>query len=143
MIIGKGNEHNSLIKFIRENNLHKIVKLLGYKNNPYPYIEKSDIFILSSKFEGLPNVLLESMYLKKRIISSDCPTGPREILINNKYGFLYPINDYLALSKIIKRFKKNKLKKINNYHIKNLKKFDFNINCNKYLKIVNKVLLKI
>lgn len=142
-IIGKGNKYNSLIKFIRENNLHKIVKLLGYKNNPYPYIKKSDIFILSSKFEGLPNVLLESMYLKKIIISSDCPTGPREILTNNKYGFLYPVNNYLALSKIIKKFKKNKLKKINIYQMKNLERFDFNINCNKYLEIVNKTLLKI
>ena len=43
-------------------------------------------------------MLLESIYLKKKIISSDCPTGPKEILVNDKYGFLYPNNDYLALT---------------------------------------------
>jgi hypothetical protein len=142
-IIGKGNEYNNLKKFIRENNLQKIVRLLGYKNNPYPFLKKSDIFILSSKFEGLPNVLLESIYLKKEIISSDCPTGPREILMNNKYGTLYPVNDYITLSKIIKKFKNNNFKKINNYQFKDLERFDFNKNCNKYLEIINKILLKI
>jgi glycosyltransferase involved in cell wall biosynthesis len=142
-IIGKGIEYNNLKKFISENKLQKIVKLLGYKNNPYPFLKKSDIFILSSKFEGLPNVLLESIYLKKKIISSDCPTGPREILVNNKCGFLYPNNNYLALAKIIKKFKKNHFKKINNYHAKDLERFDFDINCNKYLEIINRTLFKI
>jgi glycosyltransferase involved in cell wall biosynthesis len=142
-IIGKGNQYNNLKKFICENNLKTVVKLLGYKTNPYPFLKKSDIFILSSKFEGLPNVLLESIYLKKKIISSDCPTGPREILVNDKCGFLYPNNDYLALAEILKKFKKNNFKKINNYPVKDLERFDFDINCNKYLKIIYKTLLKI
>ena len=55
--------------------------------NPYPVIKECDLIILSSKYEGLPNVLLESLVLKKFIISSDCRTGPREILDNGKGGF--------------------------------------------------------
>ena len=50
--------------------------------NPFPLIKQADLFILSSKFEGLPNVLLESLVLKKFIISSNCRTGPKEILLN-------------------------------------------------------------
>lgn len=142
-IIGKGDEYSNLVKFINENNLQEIVKLLGFKQNPYPYLKKSDVFILSSKFEGLPNVLLEAVFLNKKIVSSDCPTGPREILKNYRYGTLYPVNDYLMLSKIIKENKRKNLKKIKSNNFKILKRFDFNKNCNKYLKIINKNLCKI
>ena len=55
-----------------------------YNSNPYKYIKNSDIFILTSIFEGHPNVLIEAQYLKKYIISTNCPTGPREILNNGK-----------------------------------------------------------
>ena len=82
IIIGKGNLKNILLNYINENNLQKYIKILNFKKNPYPYIKQSEIFLLSSKFEGLPNVLLESQVLKKYIISSNCPTGPKEILLN-------------------------------------------------------------
>ena len=55
--------------------------------NPYPYLKKADVFILSSLYEGLPNVLLESLSLKKFIISSNCPTGQRKFLIVEKMVF--------------------------------------------------------
>ena len=55
--------------------------------NPFPYILKSDLFILSSIFEGLPNVLLESLTLNRFIISSNCPTGPSEILSYGRVEF--------------------------------------------------------
>ena len=62
------------------------------------------MFVLSSKFEGLPNVLLESLVLKKFIISSDCRTGPKEILLDGKGGFLFNVGDYKMLEKRIKYF---------------------------------------
>ena len=62
---------------------------MRFQENPYKYIIKSDIFILSSIYEGLPNVLLEAMTLKKIIISSNCQTGPKEILNNGKYGIMF------------------------------------------------------
>ena len=63
IIIGKGKQiHNQLQNFININKLQENVRLLGYKSNPFPYIKQSEIFVLSSKFEGLPNVLIESRY---------------------------------------------------------------------------------
>ena len=62
---------------------------------------KSDLFILTSLYEGLPNVLLESMVLKKYIISSNCPTGPSEILKKGKYGELFPVKNYKFIKKNI------------------------------------------
>ena len=71
-------------KFIEDNNLKNYVKLKDFIDNPFRLIKESDIFILSSKYEGLPNVLLEAACLKKLIISTKCPTGPKEILSNGK-----------------------------------------------------------
>jgi glycosyltransferase involved in cell wall biosynthesis len=135
-IIGKGNEINNIRNYIKKNKLIKYVKYLGYKKNPYPYIKKSKIFILSSLYEGLPNVLLESIALKTSVISSNCPTGPREILMNGKYGDLFPVNNYKKLAEIILKFKKNP-GKINSAYL-SLKRFDFKKNCEAYLNIINK-----
>ena len=112
-IVGKGEKEIELENYIKKNDLQDYVKLIGYKNNPFKYINSSDLFILSSKYEGLPNVLIESMFLKKSVISSDCPTGPKEILNNGKYGSLFKVGDYKTLSRLIVNFKKNK-KKIHN-----------------------------
>lgn len=113
IIVGKGEKEIELENYIKKNDLQDYVKLIGYKNNPFKYINSSDLFILSSKYEGLPNVLIESMFLKKSVISSDCPTGPKEILNNGKYGSLFKVGDYKTLSRLIVNFKKNK-KKIHN-----------------------------
>jgi glycosyltransferase involved in cell wall biosynthesis len=137
LIIGKGSELYNLNKYIINHDLKKIVKCIGYKSNPYPYVKKSDIFILSSLYEGLPNVLLEAMFLKKFIISTNCPTGPYEILNNNKYGKLIPIKDYRALSKTILDYKSYyKNKKILNSAFHSLERFDFKINCEKYYNFI-------
>ena len=91
-----------IIKEILKHNLNKIIKIIPFQKNPFPYFLNADLFILSSKFEGLPNVLLEAQTLKKFIISSNCPTGPREILQNGKGGILFtPKNFYELSEKII------------------------------------------
>ena len=137
LIIGKGSELYNLNKYIASHDLKKIVKCIGYKSNPYPYIKKSDIFILSSLYEGLPNVLLEAIFLKKFIISTNCPTGPYEILKNNKYGKLIPIKDYRTLSRTLLDYKSYyKNKKILNAAFNSLERFDFEINCEKYYNFI-------
>jgi len=142
LLMGYGNNKKLILDFIKDNSLTNVVKVIDYQNNPYKYIAKADFFILTSIYEGLPNVLLEAMTLKKLIISSDCPTGPKEILKNGKYGFLFKIGDYKDLLQKIIWCSKNK--KINKTRIekghKSLKRFDYELNCRKYLKLINRII---
>ena len=142
LLVGRGVEKKNLVKYIHENNLSKQVKLLDFQNNPFNLIKSSDVFILSSLYEGLPNVLLETQVLKKFIISSNCPTGPREILLNGKAGFLFNIGNYLELSNLILYYSKNKksLSKKISIGYKNLNRFDYNQNLKKYLNIINSLI---
>ena len=138
IIIGRGKNKDIIENYTRQNKINKFVKVF-YTSNPFPYIKDSDLFVLSSTFEGLPNVLLEAITLKKFVISSDCPTGPREILDNEKGGFLFKVGDYESLSKKITQYTKNKksLEKKIKYSNKRLIRFDYKKNLNKYLKVVN------
>ena len=142
VIIGRGYKEEILRKYILENKLQKTVKLIGYKKNTESYIKTSDIFVLSSAYEGTPNVLIESLYLKKYIISSDCPTGPREILNNGKYGDLFKVGDYNQLFKLLKNFnsKSQKIKFKITKGYKSLNRFNYKINCEKYFKIISRYL---
>ena len=144
IILGKGKNKQHLENFIFKNNLKENIKIIGYKKNPYPYLKKADIFILSSKFEGLPNVLLEAQYLRKIIISSNCPTGPREILLGGKAGFLFQVGNVNELkNKILfvtnKTNKKNIKDKIKKGY-DSIYRFGFNKNMNLYLNEVKKYL---
>ena len=140
LIIGRGVNKYKMINYIKENNLKKNVKILPFQNNPFKYLMISDLFILTSKFEGLPNVLLEAAVLKKFIISTNCPTGPREILQNGKGGFLFKIGDYKNLSQKILNYHQNKkkLKVKINHNYKNLVRFDINKNLQKYYTEIKK-----
>ena len=144
LIIGKGKKKQQLQNFINKNKLQKNIKLLHYKINPYPYLNKAHIFILSSLYEGLPNVLLEAQYLKKLTLSSNCPTGPREILLNGKSGFLYESNNLTKLKKLVLFIsdKKNKdlLKKKIKIGHNSIDRFDYNKNMKKYYKLILKYL---
>ena len=142
LLIGYGAKKFEIIDFIKKNKLQKNVKLINFTFNPYKYMAKSDLFILTSLYEGLPNVLLESIVLKKYIISSNCPTGPSEILKKGKYGELFPIKNYVNLSKKILIYAKNKKKykkKILGAY-KSLKRFDKEKNCKSYLIEVKKLM---
>ena len=142
LFIGKGELKQFMLKYINENNLEKNIKIINYKKNPFPYIKQSDIFILSSKFEGLPNVLLEAIVLKKFVISTNCPTGPREILLDGKGGELFKINDYKKLSRLLINFnKKTKFvrKKID-LSFKNLDRYDYKKNLIKYYFLIKEYL---
>jgi glycosyltransferase involved in cell wall biosynthesis len=139
LIIGKGEKKRELEEYIKKNNLSKNIKLIGYKKNPFKYIRAADIFVLSSRFEGLPNVLIESIFLKKGIISSNCPTGPNEILKNGKYGDLFEIGDYKTLGNIIINYNKNYLKINAAYDI--CTDYSYEKNCHEYYKTVLPFLL--
>ena len=140
LIAGRGINFNILKKFINENKLNKKVYLMNFMDNPYPYLKLSDVFILSSNYEGLPNVLLEAQCFKKIIISTKCPTGPKEILLNGRAGFFFKMNDYKDLSKKIIYVFKNKKKLTNKIKVgyNNLYRFSESKNLNLYYKLVLK-----
>ena len=126
LIIGDGSERKNIYKFIKDNDLENNVNLLGYKSNPWKYLSRSDLFVLSSIWEGFGNVIVESMILGVPVISSDCNSGPSEILVDGKYGDLFEIRDYNKLSELIlkeynSRESKSKLdliaKRSNNFSI--------------------------
>ena len=100
-IIGEGSERRNLEQFIKDNNIGDKVKLLGYQNNPWKFLSKSNLFVLSSIWEGFGNVIVESMLIGIPVISSDCPSGPSEILNNGESGKLFKVGDYNHLAKTI------------------------------------------
>ena len=100
----------------------------------------SDVFISSSKFEGLPNVLLEAAYLNKYIISSNCKTGPKEIIKSYKYGELYKKNNVRELSLKIKKLNKKKLSSNIKNFSNNLKVFNHKENLKKYSNAIKTLL---
>lgn len=138
IIIGGGKNEKIIKNYINFNNLSKIVKTKNFVKNPYPYINKANLFILSSLYEGLPNVLLESLALNKFVISSNCPTGPSEIIDNNKGGLLFKVADYIDLSNKILFFYLNRkeCKKKLRHAKKRLLRFDYNRNLNKYYNLL-------
>ena len=142
LIVGRGIKKNDLISYINLNNLKNNVQLVNFTKNPFNLIRSSDLFILTSLYEGLPNVLLEALTLKKFIISTDCPTGPKEILLNGKAGNLFKPGDYKQLSKLIINYKNNKVKELTKvkFGYKNLDRFDFDKNLKKYFLLIGKFL---
>lgn len=98
MILGEGPLCEELKNMTRELNIEDKVVFKGFVRNPYMYIKKSDIFVLSSRYEGFPNVLLEALVCGTKIISTDCESGPREILGESHYGKLVKVNDINELS---------------------------------------------
>ncbi len=144
-IIGRGKFKNILINEIKRLNLGNNIRLVGFKNNAEYYIPGSDIFVLSSKYEGLPNVLIEAQKYVVPIISSNCPTGPNEILMNGKLGELFPVGNYDILANKLLNFLKNKkiLKTKSLKSKKYLKRFDPLINSKKYSNLILKEYEKI
>ena len=111
LIIGSGYMKRDILKFIFNNNLKNKLSHLDYTQKAMQYLNQCNLLVLSSKYEGLPNVLLEAQFLKKYIISTNCPTGPREILLGGKAGDLIKVNNSKILKKKIIEYYKNKKKK--------------------------------
>lgn len=109
VILGKGNERPNLERLVQSLGLKDEVHLPGFVANPFKYMARADVFVLSSRFEGLPGVLIQAMATGCPVISTDCPSGPREILENGKWGPLVPVGDEEALAAaIIKKLKQGR-----------------------------------
>ena len=106
LIIGDGPLKDDLLKQIDRLNLNEKVFLLGKQTNPYKFLDKSDCFVFGSNHEGFPNVILEALASGLPVVSTDCQSGPREILapnMDNEFGLLVPINDVDQMSRAMQR----------------------------------------
>lgn len=111
IICGEGEKRSELENLIKEYGLENDISMPGFVDNPYAYMAKADVFALSSLYEGFGNVLVEAMACGTSVVSTDCPSGPSEILENGKYGKLVPVNDTDALAKAIEEILKNPMDK--------------------------------
>ncbi len=102
-------------------------------DNPYPYIKGAKALVLASNAEGLPTVLIEALILGTPVVSTNCQTGPQEILTGELAEFLSPVGDIDALTSNIRKVIENP-PKIREEHIA---KFDKDINVRKYLNLLN------
>jgi len=95
-------EKIKLVKLIDELGIKEDVDLAGFQKNPYAFMSRTDLFVLSSDFEGLPNVLIEALACAAPVGATDCASGPREILAGGKYGILVPVGDKDKLAAAMK-----------------------------------------
>ena len=101
VILGEGRERSKLEGILRELDLEQDESQPGFVENPYPFMAKASLFILSSRWEGLPTVLIEALCCGTPAVSTDCPSGPREILKDGRYGKLVPVGDSDSLAQAI------------------------------------------
>lgn len=144
LIFGEGNERNNLDKLIKDLDLKDRVVLCGNDPDAVKTIAKSKVFVLSSRYEGMPNALIEAMATGTACISTDCDFGPRELIIDGENGLLTPVNDIESLSnKIIYLLNNDSIREtIEKNAILIKDKLDLNIICKQYYDYFEKVLFK-
>ena len=111
-IIGDGPSKYEIEQEIKKNNLEKDILLIGNKKNPYIWLKNSILFVHSSKYEGLPTVLIEALICEKMIISSNCPTGPKEILAEESCGRLFEVGNFKELANLLEIYLDSEEKRI-------------------------------
>jgi len=101
VILGEGRERKRLTRLARRLGITGDLDLPGFVPNPYPYMARASLLALSSRWEGLPGVLIEAMACGCPVVSTDCPSGPAEILEGGAYGPLVPVGDEAAMAEAI------------------------------------------
>lgn len=101
VILGSGPERESLERLVAKMGLSNQIAFLGFQKNPYAYMKRASVFVLSSLQEGFGNVIIEAMACGTPVVSTDCPVGPGEIITHGKNGMLVPMADHKALAKAI------------------------------------------
>lgn len=101
IIVGDGPSRDRLIDLRGEVKAVGVVDFVGWDENPFRWVKRSNVFVLPSKFEGFGLVLVEAMGMGVPVVSSDCRVGPREILASGKYGALVPVGDIVAMASAI------------------------------------------
>jgi glycosyltransferase involved in cell wall biosynthesis len=103
LILGEGSGRAELEQLIAALGIGADVDLPGFQPAPYPFMRAASLFVLSSAWEGSPNVLTEAMALGTPVVATDCPSGPAEILAGGRFGALVPVGDDVALADAMAR----------------------------------------
>ncbi len=102
LILGEGEERSHLEEMVTQLGLTREVALPGFVDNPFSYLARASLFVLSSAWEALPTVLIEAMALGVPVVSTDCRSGPTEILQGGQYGRLVPVGHVEAMMDAIR-----------------------------------------
>lgn len=140
-IVGDGPDRLEIENIIKENRLENKILLIGKTKNPYIWMKNSKLFIHSSNYEGLPTVLIEAMICGSVVLSSNCPTGPSEILKNGECGILFDVGDIKGLAENLEKIlKDSKLKiKYQNKLKERIKEFESSTVIKNYEAIIEKL----
>ncbi len=136
VILGEGSEKKKLEAIADRLGCRADVSFPGFVQNPYSFMRRSKVFVLSSKREGLPTVLIEAMACGTAVVSTDCPSGPAEILSNGKFGYLIKPGNKAALIRAIETALDNKSC---TYPADQLKRFSFDCTVSKYLNLIRDI----
>jgi glycosyltransferase involved in cell wall biosynthesis len=132
VLLGKGNQEKNLKQLSKKLKIENRVHFLGWQKNPYKYIKNAKLFVLSSNIEGFGNVIVESLILHTRVVSTNCPSGPNEILVDELSKYLAKVKDENDL--------KEKIESALNYYPqieeKFYKKFDYLNIANQYSSVI-------
>ncbi|WP_294095016.1 glycosyltransferase [uncultured Cetobacterium sp.] len=110
-ILGEGSLKDELLQYIKQSKIENNTEILEFKENPYPFMKNADIFVLSSRYEGLPLVLCEALVLGLPIISTNC-VGPKELLKNGEIGKIVEVEDVENLALAIRELIEDEEKRI-------------------------------
>lgn len=108
LILGKGPLEEKLHELVKSLNLEDKVIFKGFEKNPYKYMRKSDVFVLSSRWEGFGHVIVEAMASETAVIATNCKSGPSEIIEHEKNGVLVPVGSYEEIAKQLLKILENK-----------------------------------
>jgi glycosyltransferase involved in cell wall biosynthesis len=138
---GDGHDRKRLEKMVADYELSKMALFLGQVETPYSLIKNSKALVLSSRNEGAPLTLIEGMILKTIIVSSDCPTAPRELLDDGKCGVLFEPGNAIELKNIMIKIDRNEIcrEQFSQNIDKWIGRFDINQTIGKYLSIVKQI----
>ncbi|MDN5850644.1 MAG: glycosyltransferase, partial [Nitrococcus sp.] len=103
VILGEGNDRRALEALTAKLGIGEDVDLPGHVANPYAWMAKANLFVLSSIWEGSPNVLTEAIACGTPALATDCPSGPRELFADGRYGLLVPVGDDAAMAAAMSR----------------------------------------
>lgn len=108
LIVGDGSLREYLERLCVTLHIEKKVRFIGFVKNPYEFLINSDLYVMTSTYEGFGNTIAEALYCGLPVVSTDCPVGPRELLEGGMYGTLVPLNDPIALAKAMENELKNR-----------------------------------